>query len=122
VSPGLTPELVAAARGEGLPLLPGVSTASEVMMGLELGLERFKLFPAVPVGGVELLKALYGPIPHARFCPTGGISLETAGQFLALPNVSCVGGSWLAPVPAMEAGDWATIEQIARDSIARVAA
>jgi 2-dehydro-3-deoxyphosphogluconate aldolase/(4S)-4-hydroxy-2-oxoglutarate aldolase len=87
VSPGLTPELLDAANDAGFPLLPGVATASEIMTGLSRGLTRFKLFPAVPAGGYELLKALAGPFPQVRFCPTGGISLETAPKFLSLPNV-----------------------------------
>jgi 2-dehydro-3-deoxyphosphogluconate aldolase/(4S)-4-hydroxy-2-oxoglutarate aldolase len=121
VSPGLTPELLDAANDLGFPLLPGVVTASEIMTGLSRGLTRFKLFPAVPVGGYELLKALGGPFPQVRFCPTGGITLETAPKFLSLPNVTCVGGSWLAPAALMEAGDWDGIERIARESVERVA-
>lgn len=121
VSPGLTPELLRAANDAGFPLLPGVATASEIMTGLAYGLTRFKLFPAVPAGGYELLKALAGPFPQVRFCPTGGITLETAPRFLSLPNVACVGGSWLAPQAMMEAGDWDGIERIARESVEKVA-
>jgi 2-dehydro-3-deoxyphosphogluconate aldolase/(4S)-4-hydroxy-2-oxoglutarate aldolase len=118
VSPGLTPTLLQAAKDHDLPLLPGVATASEIMTGLEHGYDRFKLFPAVPVGGVALLKGFAGPFPQVKFCPTGGIARDTAMTFLALDNVLCVGGSWLAPQAAMEAGDWAAIETIARASVA----
>jgi 2-dehydro-3-deoxyphosphogluconate aldolase / (4S)-4-hydroxy-2-oxoglutarate aldolase len=122
VSPGLSPTLLQAAKDLDLPLLPGVATASEIVTGLEHGYDRFKLFPAVPVGGVELLKALSGPFGNVKFCPTGGIARDTAAKFLALDNVLCVGGSWLAPQAAMEAGDWAQIETIARESIAALRA
>ena len=118
VSPGLTPELLQAAKDLDFPLLPGVATASEIMAGLEHGYDRFKLFPAVPVGGYELLKALGGPFPQIKFCPTGGITRESAAKFLSLSNVLCVGGSWLAPQAAMDAGDWGLIESIARESVA----
>jgi 2-dehydro-3-deoxyphosphogluconate aldolase/(4S)-4-hydroxy-2-oxoglutarate aldolase len=117
VSPGLTPDLLKAATEMDLPLLPGVATASEIMTGLEHGLDRFKLFPAVPAGGYELLKAFGGPFPQVKFCPTGGIARDTAAKFLSLNNVLCVGGSWLAPEAAMAAGDWAAIEQTARASV-----
>ena len=117
VSPGLTPRLLDAALEMDFPLLPGVATASEIMTGLERGLDRFKLFPAVPVGGYELLKAFGGPFTQVKFCPTGGIARDTAAKFLSLPNVLCVGGSWLAPQAAMEAGDWGEIERIARVSV-----
>jgi 2-dehydro-3-deoxyphosphogluconate aldolase/(4S)-4-hydroxy-2-oxoglutarate aldolase len=122
VSPGATPELLRAAVEARFPLLPGVQTPSEIMAALDLGLSRFKLFPAVPVGGYDLLKALAGPFPQVRFCPTGGVTRETAGRFLALPNVLCVGGSWLAPQAAMDAGDWDAIERIARESVEALAA
>jgi 2-dehydro-3-deoxyphosphogluconate aldolase/(4S)-4-hydroxy-2-oxoglutarate aldolase len=117
VSPGLTPSLIEAASDEELPLLPGVATASEIVTGLEHGLDRFKLFPAEAVGGRALLKALAGPFPNVAFCPTGGITLETVHAYLELPNVICVGGSWLAPAQAMEAGDWAAIEKLARVAV-----
>lgn len=118
VSPGLTPELLRAAKDLDFPLLPGVATASEIMTGLEHGYDRFKLFPAVPAGGYELLKALGGPFTQVKFCPTGGITRETAAKFLSLSNVLCVGGSWLAPQAAMDAGDWGAIETIARELVA----
>jgi 2-dehydro-3-deoxyphosphogluconate aldolase/(4S)-4-hydroxy-2-oxoglutarate aldolase len=114
VSPGLTPALIAAAKSSGLPLLPGVMTPSEVMVAREQGFKQLKLFPAVPAGGVGMLNGIYGPLPDVTFCPTGGISQETASQFLALKNVACVGGSWLTPKDAIAAGDWARITDLAK--------
>jgi 2-dehydro-3-deoxyphosphogluconate aldolase/(4S)-4-hydroxy-2-oxoglutarate aldolase len=116
VSPGATPALVDAAIGSGLPFLPGVATASELMAGMAAGLSAFKFFPAAQAGGVEALKALAGPFPNARFCPTGGVSAANAATYLALPNVLCVGGSWIAPREAIAAGDFAKIEQLAREA------
>lgn len=114
VSPGLTPELVAAARASELPLLPGVMTPSDVIAAGAAGYTEMKLFPARQAGGVAMLKALAGPFPDLTFCPTGGITLETAPEFLALPNVACVGGSWLTPKAAIERKDWDTITRLAR--------
>jgi len=114
VSPGLTPALIAAAKSSGLPLLPGVMTPSEVMAAREQGFKQLKLFPAVPAGGIGMLNAIYGPLSDVMFCPTGGISQETASQFLALKNVACVGGSWLTPKDAIAAGDWQRITDIAK--------
>jgi 2-dehydro-3-deoxyphosphogluconate aldolase/(4S)-4-hydroxy-2-oxoglutarate aldolase len=114
VSPGLTPALIAAAKSSGLPLLPGVMTPSEVMAAREQGFQQLKLFPAVPAGGVGMLNALAGPLGDITFCPTGGISIETAPQFLKLKNVACVGGSWLTPKDLMQAGDWAGITALAK--------
>ena len=114
VSPGLTPSLVDAAKRSGLPLLPGVMTPSEVMAAREAGFRQLKLFPAVPAGGVGMLNAIAGPLPDVTFCPTGGISQETAAQFLACKNVACIGGSWLTPKNAMNSGDWQQITALAR--------
>ena len=114
VSPGLTPALIAAAKSSGLPLLPGVMTPSEVMAAREAGFRQLKLFPAVPAGGVGMLNAIAGPLADVTFCPTGGISQETAPQFLACKNVACVGGSWLTPKGAIEAGDWDKITALAK--------
>jgi 2-dehydro-3-deoxyphosphogluconate aldolase/(4S)-4-hydroxy-2-oxoglutarate aldolase len=114
VSPGLTPALIAAAKSSGLPLLPGVMTPSEVMAAREQGFKQLKLFPAVPAGGIGMLNAIYGPLSDVMFCPTGGISQDTASQFLALKNVACVGGSWLTPKDAIAAGDWQRITDIAK--------
>ncbi|WP_326939375.1 bifunctional 4-hydroxy-2-oxoglutarate aldolase/2-dehydro-3-deoxy-phosphogluconate aldolase [Actimicrobium sp. GrIS 1.19] len=116
VSPGLTPALIAAARSSGLPLLPGVMTPSEVMAAREAGFRQLKLFPAVPAGGVGMLNAIAGPLADVMFCPTGGISLQTAPAFLACKNVVCVGGSWLTPKDAMAAGDWARITVLAQEA------
>jgi 2-dehydro-3-deoxyphosphogluconate aldolase/(4S)-4-hydroxy-2-oxoglutarate aldolase len=118
VSPGLTPELAAAARGSGLPLLPGVMTPSDVIAARAAGFEAMKLFPAQQAGGVGMLRALAGPFPELMFCPTGGVSAANAAQFLALPNVACVGGSWLTPRDAVAAGDWPRITALAREAAA----
>jgi len=114
VSPGYTTALGRACREVGLPLLPGVATASEVMAACDDGLRFLKFFPATAAGGVPVLKALAGPFPDVAFCPTGGITLQTAPEFLALPQVKVVGGSWLTPAPLLEAGDWAGITELAR--------
>lgn len=113
VSPGLTPELIEAARTSGLPLLPGVMTPSEVMAARAAGFRQLKLFPAVPAGGIGMLNAIAGPLPDIMFCPTGGISEATAPGFLACVNVACVGGSWLTPRDAVRTGDWARITALA---------
>lgn len=114
VSPGSSPRLLDAAEAAGLPFLPGAATASEVMALLERGYTRQKLFPAEAVGGMALLKGLADPLPQVRFCPTGGIDAATAPAYLALPNVACVGGSWVAPKAAVMEGDFARIELLAR--------
>lgn len=114
VSPGLTPALIEAARSSGLPLLPGVMTPSEVMAAREAGFRQLKLFPAMQAGGVGMLNALAGPLGDVMFCPTGGVSQENAPQFLACRNVACVGGSWLTPKDALDAGDWDRITALAR--------
>ena len=116
VSPGYTAAIGAACRQIGLPLLPGVATASEVMAASADGLSFLKFFPAVQAGGIAMLKALGGPFPDIAFCPTGGITLETAPQFLALPNVKVCGGSWLMPADAVASGDWARITRLAREA------
>ncbi|HTH43634.1 MAG TPA: bifunctional 4-hydroxy-2-oxoglutarate aldolase/2-dehydro-3-deoxy-phosphogluconate aldolase [Oxalicibacterium sp.] len=114
VSPGLTTELIEGSQASGLPLLPGVMTPSEVMAAREVGFRQLKLFPAVPAGGVGMLNAIAGPLPDMQFCPTGGISQQTAPQFLACKNVVCVGGSWLTPQDLVAAGDWAAITALAK--------
>ena len=116
VSPGVSPGLLDAADDSALPLLPGAATASEVMALLERGYTHLKFFPAVPAGGHKLLGAWASPLPQVRFCPTGGISLSSAVDFLDLPNVLCVGGSWLTPADKLAAGDWAGIELLAREA------
>jgi 2-dehydro-3-deoxyphosphogluconate aldolase/(4S)-4-hydroxy-2-oxoglutarate aldolase len=114
VSPGWTDTLLDAMRASGVPFLPGVSTASEVVALLERGVSGMKFFPAEAAGGVPYLKSLAGPLPQARFCPTGGVSLASAPAYLELPNVACVGGTWMLPADAVRAGDWARIVRLAR--------
>jgi 2-dehydro-3-deoxyphosphogluconate aldolase/(4S)-4-hydroxy-2-oxoglutarate aldolase len=118
VSPGYTPAIGAACREAKLPLLPGVASASEVMAANADGLTFLKFFPATAAGGVPMLKALAGPFPDVAFCPTGGITIDTAPQFLALANVKVCGGSWLTPADALAAGDWARITRLAREAAA----
>jgi 2-dehydro-3-deoxyphosphogluconate aldolase / (4S)-4-hydroxy-2-oxoglutarate aldolase len=121
ISPGSTPTLLTAARNAKIPFLPGVATPSEIMRAVEAGFEHLKFFPAAVFGGTDALKAFGGPFPSLRFCPTGGISAENAARYLALPNVVCVGGSWLTPATAVAAGDWAEIERLARETVANLA-
>jgi 2-dehydro-3-deoxyphosphogluconate aldolase/(4S)-4-hydroxy-2-oxoglutarate aldolase len=116
VSPGLTQEIAAAANNATFPLLPGIMTPTELIAGLGWGVTTFKLFPAQQAGGVNMLKALAGPFPEVVFCPTGGITRATAPEFLSLPNVACIGGSWVAPADKVRAGDWRAIEELARDA------
>ena len=118
VSPGYTGQIGAACRELGLPLLPGVATGSEVMQAYADGLTFLKFFPATQAGGIPMLKALGGPFTDVVFCPTGGISADTAPQFLALPNVKVVGGSWLTPADAVDAQDWTRITKLAREASA----
>jgi 2-dehydro-3-deoxyphosphogluconate aldolase / (4S)-4-hydroxy-2-oxoglutarate aldolase len=116
VTPGLTPELADAARNVGIPLLPGIATPSEILQALHFGYDILKFFPAQPAGGIPMLQAFAGPFPNVAFCPTGGISRDSAPAFLKLANVLCVGGSWVAPKALVESGDWAGIEALARDA------
>ncbi len=118
VSPGASDALLAAAAASPVPFLPGSATASEVMRLLERGYRCLKFFPAEPAGGVAYLKALASPLPEARFCPTGGIDADRARAYLSLPNVLCVGGSWVAPGDAVAAGDWPRITRLARAAAA----
>lgn len=116
VSPGATDRLIQACIDEDLPLLPGAATATEAMLLLEKGYDMLKFFPAESSGGAPALKAIGAPIPQISFCPTGGVSLKNKTDYLSLPNVVCVGGSWVAPKDKMIAGDWAGIETLARDA------
>lgn len=118
VSPGTTPSLLSAMADTGLPFLPGTATVSEALAVLEAGRTEMKFFPAEASGGAAYLKALASPVPAARFCPTGGITPTSAPAYLSLPNVGCVGGSWLTPADALAAGDWARIESLAREATA----
>jgi 2-dehydro-3-deoxyphosphogluconate aldolase/(4S)-4-hydroxy-2-oxoglutarate aldolase len=116
VSPGLTQSLADAARTASFPLLPGIMTPTDLIAGMHWGFDTFKLFPAQQAGGIGMLKALGAPFPEIRFCPTGGITRASAPEYLALPNVVCVGGSWVAPADKVRAQDWTAIEQLARDA------
>ena len=118
VTPGLTPELAAASRGARFPLLPGVMTPTELIAARHAGFNVLKLFPAEQAGGIGMLRALGAPFPDVLFCPTGGITRATAPDYLALSNVACVGGSWVAPGAMLAAGDWRGIEMLARDASA----
>lgn len=114
VSPGATPAVLARANETGMAFLPGVMTPSDVMNALAAGFDAMKLFPARQAGGIDMLKALGGPFPGVTFCPTGGIDAASAPAYLALTNVACVGGSWLAPAPLVKQGNWVEIEGLAR--------
>jgi 2-dehydro-3-deoxyphosphogluconate aldolase/(4S)-4-hydroxy-2-oxoglutarate aldolase len=118
VTPGLTPELAAAARGARFPLLPGVMTPTEVIAARLAGFNILRLFPAHLAGGVEMLRALGALFPDVLFCPTGGITRAAAPEYLALPNVVAIGGSWVAPRALIDANDWQGIEALARDAAA----
>jgi 2-dehydro-3-deoxyphosphogluconate aldolase/(4S)-4-hydroxy-2-oxoglutarate aldolase len=116
VSPGATPALLDAAADTRAPMLPGAATASDAMRLIERGFTHMKFFPAEPAGGVAYLKALAGPLPEVRFCPTGGITLANAPTYLSLGNVVCVGGSWVAPAARVAAGDFAAVTALAREA------
>ena len=118
VSPGFTAAVGKACHDLGLPLLPGVATGSEIMAAQEGGYTQLKFFPALQAGGIAMLKAFGGPFGDVRFCPTGGVTPQNAADFLALPNVACVGGSWLVPADALAQGDWARITALAREAAA----
>ncbi len=117
ISPGVTPKVLQAAVDTGLNLVPGITSPSEMMLGMEYGLDTFKLFPAGAIGGYNLLKALAGPFPNISFCPTGGISLGNAREFLDLPNVVCIGGSWMVPNDLVNNQDWNAITQLCAEAI-----
>lgn len=116
LSPGFTPALLEAVIEAGLPFVPGVATAGEAMVARDAGFGLLKCFPAVQLGGIDVLKAWGGPLPELRFCPTGGVSATDFGRYLALPNVAMVGGSWLTPAASVLAGDWAAISRLAREA------
>jgi 2-dehydro-3-deoxyphosphogluconate aldolase/(4S)-4-hydroxy-2-oxoglutarate aldolase len=120
ISPGLTPTLLATAQKSSIALIPGISSLSELMLGMEYGLDHFKFFPAENAGGIPMLKAIAGPIPQVTFCPTGGISLANYNDYLKLSNVACVGGSWLAPADVVKNKDWAKVTELAQQAIAGV--
>lgn len=116
VSPGWTERLLDAMRGAGVPYLPGVSTASEVLALMERGVREMKFFPAEAAGGAPYLRSLAAPLPTARFCPTGGIGVDSAQAYLALPNVGCVGGTWMLPPDAVRCRDWGRVAELAREA------
>ena len=116
VTPGLTPELIAAARQESFPLLPGIMSPTELIAARLAGFDALKFFPVEPAGGVSMLSAFAGPFGDVLFCPTGGITRESAPRYLQLANVACVGGSWVTPAAAMRNGNWSHIEELARDA------
>lgn len=117
VSPGATPSLLAGMADTGLPFLPGTATVSEVLTCLEAGITEMKFFPAEVSGGAAYLKAIASPVPEARFCPTGGVTTANALDYLALPNVGCVGGTWLTPAALVEQQDWTGITELARAAV-----
>ena len=118
ISPGLTPTLLDAANQGPIALIPGISTASELMFGMEIGYTEFKFFPAEAAGGVQMLKSIGGPFPHITFCPTGGVSPKNYNDYLALANVACVGGSWIVPSQEIEMENWDTITKLAQKAVA----
>lgn len=118
ISPGLTDELLKAATEGSIPLIPGISTVSELMLGIRYGLREFKFFPAEANGGIRMLQAIGDPFSQVRFCPTGGITSNNYRDYLALKNVLCVGGSWLVPADALEKGDYARITELAKQTVA----
>ncbi len=119
ISPGLTRELLAAGKAGDIPLIPGISSISELMEGTGVGYTHFKFFPAEAAGGVKTLKSIHGPFSDIRFCPTGGINEKNYQDYLALPNVACVGGSWIVPDDAIANGDWDRITQLCKDAVAK---
>ncbi|HFC8517211.1 bifunctional 4-hydroxy-2-oxoglutarate aldolase/2-dehydro-3-deoxy-phosphogluconate aldolase [Neisseria weaveri] len=118
ISPGIHQQFIQTASTSSIPLIPGIATPGELMLALEYGIDTLKLFPAEVVGGIQMLKALYGPFPQAKFCPTGGITPASAAEYLNLPNVLCVGGSWLTPKEAVAKCDWHTITRLAAEAAA----
>jgi 2-dehydro-3-deoxyphosphogluconate aldolase/(4S)-4-hydroxy-2-oxoglutarate aldolase len=117
ISPGLTPKLLAAANAGNIVLIPGISTLSELMLGMEYGLDHFKFFPAEAAGGIPMLKSIAGPVPNVTFCPTGGISPENYNSYLQLSNVACVGGSWLVPADVVKSKNWTRVTELAKQTI-----
>ena len=118
VTPGTTPKLIEYALEKPIQVLPGVATPSEAVQLLEFGVSHMKFFPAEAAGGRPMLKSIYGPLPQITFCPTGGVTPASAGDYLALPNVACVGGSWMLPQNLIDAGDWSAIEALAKEAAA----
>ncbi len=120
ISPGITVSLLNAANNADCALIPGIATLSELMLGMEYGLDHFKFFPAEAAGGIPMLKSIAGPFPQATFCPTGGISPGNYNDYLQLPNVACVGGSWLAPQAVVAEKNWPKVTELAKQAVANV--
>ena len=120
ISPGLTQSLLTAAKAGSIALIPGIASLSELMLGMEYGLDHFKFFPAEAAGGIPMLKSIAGPIPQVTFCPTGGISPENYNAYLKLSNVACVGGSWLVPADAVKSKNWSKVTELAKQAITNV--
>lgn len=120
VSPGTTASVLAAAKESNLPLLSGVTSPSEIMLGLEYNFDTFKLFPAQAINGISLLKSLYGPFPDVKFCPTGGVNLSNSLDYINLPNVICIGGSWMVPTDLLKSSQWPQITQLCNDAISHL--
>lgn len=118
ISPGMTRELLQAGKDAGIPLIPGIASISELMEGMGLGYSHFKFFPAEAAGGVKTLKSIYGPFADIRFCPTGGINEQNYREYLSLPNVSCVGGSWIVPDNAITSKDWHKVTELTAKAVA----
>ena len=119
VSPGISESLLTATRSADIPFLPGVSTTSDVILGLEHELDIFKFFPAATAGGIEMLRAFKGPFPDVKFCPTGGLNPDNFRNYLALPNVICCGGSWMVTLELVSGGRWDEVEALAREAVSR---
>jgi 2-dehydro-3-deoxyphosphogluconate aldolase / (4S)-4-hydroxy-2-oxoglutarate aldolase len=120
ISPGVTPAILSAANAGQIPLIPGIATLSELMLGMDAGLDHFKFFPAEAAGGIPMLQAIAGPFPQITFCPTGGISPGNYRDYLQLPNVACVGGSWLAPQTVVNEKNWGKVTEMAHQAVANV--
>ncbi|WP_455342387.1 bifunctional 4-hydroxy-2-oxoglutarate aldolase/2-dehydro-3-deoxy-phosphogluconate aldolase [Thalassotalea litorea] len=120
ISPGMTRELLQASGDSSIPLIPGIASISELMTGIDAGLDHFKFFPAEAIGGAKAIKSIAGPFPDIRFCPTGGINQDNMGSYHALKNVSCIGGSWLVPEDAVANKDWDRITDITKNAVAAV--
>lgn len=117
VSPGMTHKLLDASRSNDIALLPGISSASDILLGLEYGFDFFKVFPAEAINGYDLIKSLSAPFPNISFCPTGGINLNNINRYLTLPSILCVGGSWMLPAADVKAGNWDKIEALCKEAI-----
>ncbi|WP_068546393.1 bifunctional 4-hydroxy-2-oxoglutarate aldolase/2-dehydro-3-deoxy-phosphogluconate aldolase [Thalassotalea crassostreae] len=119
ISPGLTPELLAASVRTKIPLIPGIASISELMTGIDAGFDHFKFFPAEAIGGAKAIKSIAGPFPNIKFCPTGGINLDNMGNYLSLNSIVCIGGSWIVPDDAIKSKDWSRITELTKEAVAQ---